>query len=92
MTTSEEALEQGWLEPVPTFFGSDAIDHFRKCASSSWVVIRNTVPAPVLDTGSPAVRALAAESMTVGPELRSRLPHLHPRPRPFMYVPKAMFL
>jgi len=50
-TTREEALEQGWLLPVPTFFGplndkgtTDAFDWARTCPLSEWAVTEMSDP------------------------------------------------
>lgn len=48
MPTVEEALEQGWQEPAPTFFTEDQMIWFAKCHQSPWVLVRRTEPAPVV--------------------------------------------
>lgn len=86
MTTREEALEQGWLTPAPTFFGEDAIARLSKCAFSPWVVIRRTVPKlhfPPMPGEREETRALR--------EKHHLPPAIMPVERPFMYVPKAAF-
>jgi hypothetical protein len=85
-TTYEEALEQGWHSPVPTFFGqlneggtTDAYDFFRQCPNSVWAMTELTNPKPVLDDGHPNVRRVLAElearrGKPIGPEgLQERL-------------------
>lgn len=56
MTTREEALEQGWQTPAPTFFGADAVRALGKCFFSPWVVVRETVPPTDEETGVPRAR------------------------------------
>lgn len=88
-TTREEALEQGWREPAPTFFGDDAQAYFGKCNQSPWTLIRRTEPKPVLNTEHPAVKALLErdpELKKSSPEVIALLPHIQPRPRPFQFL------
>lgn len=91
-TTAEEALEQGWLEPAPTFFGNDgeAQDFFGKCYLSPWVLVRRTDPKPVPDEAHPAVIAMrdaaAKRRLPLSQKILDHLPHIEPRPRPFTYL------
>lgn len=89
--TREEALEQGWLEPAPTFFADDLMIYLSKCHDSPWVLVRRTVPKPVLNYEHPVVQAVLAGRADRRPRpsdkfLLGRVPTLYPRPRPFMYI------
>jgi len=93
MTTVEEALEQGWLEPAPAFFGGrteDALTYFGKCRFSPWVLIRRTDPKPVPDEGHPLVRELRRREEEAGREVSQEildsLPRITPRPRPLTLI------
>lgn len=84
-TTAEEALEQGWLEPIPTFFGTDgqAQDFFGKCHASPWVLMRRTdPPAFIVDpTFLKALEESGQDFVGDPPMVPSGL-----RPRPMTYM------
>ena len=106
MSTIEEALEQGWLTPVPTFFGplnergtTDAFDWARECPFSMWSPVEYSDPKPVLNEDHPSVRALKEETDRLGtrmdlskapPELIGSLPHVTPIARPVRYKRRAV--
>ncbi|QNJ55936.1 hypothetical protein SEA_RASPUTIA_46 [Microbacterium phage Rasputia] len=90
--TLEEALEQGWHQPTPTFFGKnqdDVMVHAGKCRDSAWVLMRRTEPSPVIDTDHPAVVQALDYYKTVEripTVLAGYLPSFLPRPRPVTYA------
>lgn len=88
MTTTEEALDTGWLEPAPTFFGEDAQVYFSKCHNSPWVLIRRTEPKAIpLSEDLPEGRlpALVAAGMVERDPDTAQL-MLKPRPRALTYM------
>lgn len=90
-TTVEEALEQGWHQPTPTFFGKnqeDVMVHAGKCHQSPWVLMRRTEPEPVLRLDhrlvKQVIKTFGGEG-AVPPHVLGGLPHFYPRPRPLTY-------
>lgn len=89
MTAAEEALEQGWRTPAPTFFTEDQLMWARKCHASPWVVVRRTLAYHELDVDHPAVVQTLGYYKTVDAipkALKNALPHSPRFPRPMTYL------
>ncbi|QGZ16697.1 hypothetical protein PBI_DEWDROP_49 [Microbacterium phage Dewdrop] len=89
MVTTEEALEQGWQEPAPTFFGTDgeAVAFLGKCRFSPWQLVRRTVP-PEFIVDPEFLRLLEETGQDFAGDPPMVPSGLRPRPMTYMYFPE----